>query len=976
MTRVLSLVLLFTCVSLAQVHYCIQVVSSPILRDVERRYERLKDLPNTRVERIGGLYTLRVGVFENLREAVSYLNMLRSEARLGRGAFVRRCANKPERVVKGSVGEPTKDLYRLLIVALLGAQKLETALKVARRGTQMFPEDPYWWKLYGELLSWTGKVKEAIDPLIKAYELSGDKKALREAFNIAVAIGRYDIAKKYMNVLELSEEEKIHIYTGMGDVRSLIELLKKRDDKASILRLAELLLAVGDREGVLKATEKFEKLYGRNEKISLLRAKALLARKDFKGAINSLLPHLKEGTRNTEILSLIAMIGFMLGDKDTSLRASLRLIEMGKGEEIDYERVSILLARRDPERAVETALEGWRRFKKDRFLRRALHVAYINEMWDRLLALIGKYYGKEAEEDRDIFTYKMTALHKLGKTEEVIKTIGRRLQVDPNPQLLSYYLYLLMESRKAKELENALRRYRSYERDPSSAPAFVSALLYLNRGKRALTLYHRSGLKDPLLLSYILDVLGEGDRARSIRLKEFRKREILIRKKGDSIKNPRIITDYLTLAQEFLPAPRYRRLLYRFKDRIPAEIWRELALTHSFSTGSTERVRFLSRIKGYPLKPWMSLSLALEESNAVSILALDRRFGNSLPPADRSRGLSLAGMDDRAFETAFKGFEENPRYQGLYLSLRDLSMKLGFRSTLEGGYMSRRGYKEVWGGFSVVAKGIGGGDLDVSVKSYKPIEGDRNLVGRTPEGRYINIKFSREADLWSFSAGAGEWKRTRPNVTLSASFEVKPLKFLSVGLSASRNSLSEETLYLYLGGVKDYVRGRLSSFLGDRFVVSGEYEMSNFYSAGRDNIGIGRLATLDLSYQIRYSYPNLRANLYLQRGRFVPSKYGEDLDGVVPAEGFEIIPRDYTSAGGSLSFGYENRDRYTRVWRPFGTLLAGYNSRYGRLLGLSVGIGGGLLDKDNLSLEISVNENVGATQETILRAVVLYHRWF
>ena len=975
MRKVLSLLLILLTTSYAQVHYCLQLISSPLLKDVEPLYQKLKDIPNARIERINGLYTLRVGVFEEVKSARAYLRLLRSEGKAVKGAFVRRCAMKPERIVEGSIGEPTKDLYRLLITALLGARKLETALRVAERGTQLFPEDPYWWKLYAQLLAWTGKVKESLNPLIKAYELSGDKEVLRRIFDTALSLGRYDIAKKYMDYLELTEKERMLVYTGTGDIEGLIEILKTKEDRESLIKLTELLFAVGDGEGVLKTAKRFENLYGRNEKIDLLRARVLFARREYSEALKILKPYLEGNTSHKEILSMIATIAWMEGEKETSLRATLRLMEIGKAEEIDYDRATLILAKRDPQRAISLSIEAWERFKKERFIRRALEVAYASGMWREVLRIVEDFYGERAEHDEEIFSYKMTALHKLGWTEGVINSLRKRIEVSPSPLLVSSYLYLLIDSHRTEELKKAVRELRPYEKE--SPRAFVSAYLYLGRGSSAMRLYRKSSMEERLLLSYILDLLGDSERARKLRFEEFKKRDKLVKSAEDLPSDPNFLTDYLLLAHDFLPRPSYRKLLDRAKGRIPPNLLRELELTESLSGDFLERVRFLVRIRGYRLKPWMDISLALRERDALRVLMLEERYGDALPPADRSEGLSLAGREGKAFEVAFSGLEENPKHQGLYLRLREISMRREARTSLGGGYLRRRGYQELSTSLGVSTGRIASlGEVGVSIRSFKPISKEDSVVGNMPEGRLLNLFLRKREDRWGLEFKIGEIRRVRSNVSAGFSLDLRPIKLLRVGVEGGRNAMSEETLYLYLGGLKDYLRARLSGYIGDRFVVSGEYELTNFYSQGRERLGIGRLSTLSLSYQVRYSYPDLRADLYVQRGRFVASSYGGDLGGVVPSTGFEIIPRDYTSVGGSVTFGDEHKTRYTRVWRPFGTLLAGYNSRYGRLLGVSLGAGGSVFDKDNLSLEMSLSENVGATQETIMRLNLLYQRWF
>ncbi|WP_456435437.1 SPOR domain-containing protein [Thermovibrio ammonificans] len=79
-------------------YYCVQVASGTNLRALERKAEKLQKagLPYVRVEKIGHLYTLRVGFEEHFKDAE---RLKRRVNRVVRGGFVRDCAYRPQRWV-------------------------------------------------------------------------------------------------------------------------------------------------------------------------------------------------------------------------------------------------------------------------------------------------------------------------------------------------------------------------------------------------------------------------------------------------------------------------------------------------------------------------------------------------------------------------------------------------------------------------------------------------------------------------------------------------------------------------------------------------------------------------------------------------------------------------------------------------------------------------------------------------------------
>ncbi len=98
-----TLTLLFICLLLTSAvsygkdkeFYCIQMSSSFSLKGLRKKWLKVnKTLPQARVEYINGLYTLRVGFWENFRDAQRFLDKAR---KFNETAFIRKCLYKPSR---------------------------------------------------------------------------------------------------------------------------------------------------------------------------------------------------------------------------------------------------------------------------------------------------------------------------------------------------------------------------------------------------------------------------------------------------------------------------------------------------------------------------------------------------------------------------------------------------------------------------------------------------------------------------------------------------------------------------------------------------------------------------------------------------------------------------------------------------------------------------------------------------------------
>jgi len=333
----------------------------------------------------------------------------------------------------------------------------------------------------------------------------------------------------------------------------------------------------------------------------------------------------------------------------------------------------------------------------------------------------------------------------------------------------------------------------------------------------------------------------------------------------------------------------------------------------------------------------------------------------SLGISGASEALLRAGEIGLALKHSYVWLGNNPYDVSAYAYIRDISVKYGSRLSLGSFLLSRKGYSELQTSSGVNLR-LGSFTASVSANHKKPLSKEENLIKRAPEGASLRLISSIDLGRARVGFVVGLLRRNEEVLSLGLFGELNSLSEFSIRTSLFTNKETEETLYLYIGGVKDSLRVSSEVSLSKSLFVTGEFEYSKFYTLKRENL--------------RNLYPDYSFRLYSQLGRFSSADYSGDMEGVLPSPGFQIIPQNYESFGVGFSFGYENRDSYVRVWRPFLDLEFGYNTRYGVLSSATAGLGGALLDRDNVALYVSLSENRGPTQETIFRAGVTYNRWF
>jgi hypothetical protein len=241
------------------------------------------------------------------------------------------------------------------LITFLGNQDLENAYIVAKKGAELFPNNPYWLKNLGQVAIWTKRPAEGIEAYLKLYQITKDENIKRELFNLALATNRFDIAINLVEKDALSGKFNdlktlLYIYQQAGEVKKLTEILEamyEKDKNIDILRnLTMILYNYGDLD---KASKYGEILYSRqdkNYKDVLLYSSILYAKKDFKKSLEVLKSYLPNITVSKDIeedrleyLYTLSDLAWALRDFDTSINIATQLDKIGKGRLAEYIRL-------------------------------------------------------------------------------------------------------------------------------------------------------------------------------------------------------------------------------------------------------------------------------------------------------------------------------------------------------------------------------------------------------------------------------------------------------------------------------------------------------------------------------------------------------------------------------------------------------------------------------------------------------------
>ncbi|RUM28549.1 MAG: hypothetical protein DSY32_04190, partial [Aquifex sp.] len=173
-----------------------------------------------------------------------------------------------------------------------------------------------------------------------------------------------------------------------------------------------------------------------------------------------------------------------------------------------------------------------------------------------------------------------------------------------------------------------------------------------------------------------------------------------------------------------------------------------------------------------------------------------------------------------------------------------------------------------------------------------------------------------------------------------------------------------------------YVKLSFTHNVTNRMWITLQFSGNKYYATDYTYLGKGFTGYGELTYKLRVGYPDYTFRVYAYGGDFKEEKSKGIISKLSPYPDFVALPEDFFGLGSGFSFGYENRDSYTRVWRPFMNVDLGYNTVGGFLGGFSAGIGGALFGQDNLAVEINLTRNTGGVEETQVNIKGIYKRWF
>ncbi len=881
---------------------------------------------------------------------------------------------------------PSQEALRLLLSTFLGANDLQNAFEVAKRGVEIYSNDPYWWEWYGRLASLLGKTEEAMEANLKLIELRPVRERILETFKLALSINRYDLVvnliRKYPWLVEnLKPEEVYFIFISAGKEEEFIKLAEelyrkeKKDEYLYYIALAQF--RYGKYKQAREYIEKLEAIRPLKLEEVILYSDIILSERKQKEAYELLKRYFGKIESDKEDLYILYLrrlsaLAWINQDIETSAKASEVLHKMGKSRKDDYIRLYTYYAlKKNYTKAVEYASIGYRKSRDE----------YLFTLWVEGLSALGDWKGivdayREYDRERLLANSYLTAiytraLYMLDRRQEARQIILHSLKANPSLSLLSNAIYIAVGFHDRELIDYLIRNFSSEER---MLPKEF-ALLYMSRqegykAKRLLDQIKEKDREELLLYSYALNLMGRTEEANMIR--HTLVRDVL--KDGKVREDPDELRITLMSGVGILPSYYMQDLLAKAREELRPEIWLNIYLSHLFVNNFYEEIEYLKNIKKAKLEPWMELNLALRNNDRERINQLLEEMADILPYRDVVESYRRLGQYGKAVEHAQQSLEKNPEDALVYEQLRQLvdyyvsQIRIGVsqRNVNKTGYLLYNlhlmyALTDKWyillnreGGFFMYNSNPALANLPSSFV-YNSVALRINVNNGYYEIGTVLGKGIK--DFAGVEAKASKRLHTVDNVTTSVYY----------------NKPASETFIMSLSAVKDGVSINAFKSLSPRIGLSSTFEYNRFKSQDMKEIGQGFNLYLETFYKLRVAYPDYTFRFYTAFADYEEKNNKSNrLLRLYNFENPRVLPADSFTVGIGLRFGLDSKEMLSRLLSPFLDSEVFYNTFSGLGYGLSVGLGGRLIGKDTLFLGIRRSSNYGNTKATYWEPFLQY----
>ena len=1013
MIRVLALILLLQTLlfSLSKEScYTIQLTSANYSEKNLSLLEKKEYPESCRIMKIGRSLTVRCECLDKFKEAKSALSNYTdkfkhaSVATTYRSRFSKDAPKivKPKKKLDRSATSKKDEELRLLVQVFLYQGDLKNAYRAASLGHKRYPNSYYWNEKMFEVSKWTNRSAESMKYLRNMYDIQRDPKAEEDLITYGVSSYQYEeveplvVNRARANPSEENIDLMLKVYRKLGYPEKVVGVLddeykKDPQNKLLLTKALELALEMGDLELAKKYVTLLEKEPPYSKKDATLIAKYYYVSRQIEKGYSAL-SHIKETQHDTKkddkgYYEMKSDLGWYLQDNIPAAEASLYLMDHNESRLVDYERISIVYQKSNPKIAALATKRAYKEYKRSYLFYSYANTALNLKQYDDLREMIGEIDSEGSSDLLNQSLYwmikaKLYAHYKLYTQEQGALSRAYNLEPD-NMQIKLELLSFYVDRNNRAEIQNILQDMVENPKLKSSA-YFPIASAYYNIGEIDRADYYVNELiaeDNPvkqlidfqLLQAYIAQSRGNENRFKTIMMALEKQLLEESQKNSTLLHSDKYLSKYLRVAMYTLNAELFESRLASAKPYLKKKNYDEINYSWALRNSAKEKsLRIYHQIDQKEL--WMLFSNAMIFQKHTTIEDILTLYLHSISMSDATVAANQDGQVALAQSMSFENTLLNEQSQNAYIQhlslskkrsdLLDIKSSYNYREPLLQEYIKIKNSNYLQDGYFLQT------DLFYAKNSSK----DKNILVYVDEDTLsIGIGLRRLYNRGEITLQSRYHDEMEQYIEYSVSGKYRASTDIMIEGKIGKNMTTAESTQLLLGGKKDAVSLDLTWNILNSTSLSFHQAYNSYSSQDEVDLGDGLYSRILLARQFRSGYPDIRAGLFYDNGRYDETSGSRGVIDKLTQYPYTVLPANFYNIGITLSYGMMNSQVYTRVWRPYIEISPYYNSDLGDFTyGFNAGVGGKVFHQDHLSIGTSYTDSVNGVGGRILEIYLNY----
>jgi len=885
---------------------------------------------------------------------------------------------------------------KLMFQSFVYSNDLENAYKTAKIAYNRNPNSYYWNQKMAQICRWSGRGAEAMKYLRFLYDKKHSSKLAKDIIDYGLSAYQYEAIKNLITQETLQKPTKaniqrmVYIYTQTGEPQKAAEILHKlylRTHKSNFLtKELQIYMNMGDIEAAKRIVTHIEKnnLYN-YDNIQLLSYYYYLSRNIQKAY--SVLNKVNISKKyNEKLYQTMSDLGWYLQHYTKASSISQIILQHKDGRLVDYERV--IYANRDtnPSLAMGTALKAYAKYHHSylfyTFANNALKTKKFQLLSTTILTIDKEKTALTQEANYWLIKAQLAAHFKERKKAHYALLQALRLDKH-NLQIQFTAIDLFLQYGFYADAKVTLQDIVEEKTVPVSLYFPVASLYYSLHDINLAAFYAdklqqmQSPLTQTLAFHFLRLNIYRAQLNHPAVAHEIRELEGLLQRERKnnpkSIKSDKYLYDYLRLSLYTLGADKFEKELADAKKYLSTAHYNDIQYAWAVQNNANEKAHAIY-LQTRTREVWLEFSNALMQQEHSKIEDLLFAYLRTLPLDDAAYGAQNDGQTALSQSLTYSSLNTNQRDQNAYISWLNLTKKRSdlFDSKLS--YYNRnpllRKYVKIKND-TYINDGI---FLLSHLEYYKNSTLDDTLLLYTPKSS-LGVDFGvrklfNKAKI-ELKGGYADSMDSYYRFSLYGEYILN--SYFTLKAKAAKNITADESTQLLLGAKKDMLSlGILYNILNST-ALELRYDANSYTSQDNVAIGSGNYFSANLGYQIRNGYPDLHIGIFSDAGVYQENAGSKGVMDRLQDGNFKVLPKDFYNLGVNFSYGMQNSEIYTRVWRPYFEGSSYYNSELGDFTyGFSAGYGGKVYSQDHLVIGTEYTNSVSGVGGNILEIFLRY----